>query len=488
MTTRQSVRLRFAVALAVVAFAAGACAPAAPVPDDAGVTEADSNAKNGVGTTTDRNPTPIFQVMTGGGLGGGLTLDRIPRITIWSDGRVVFLSTDGTAREGMLTIAERNRVIEVADDLYNLDDEYSAFAATDAGGTVFTVESPRGHKSVSVYGLEPDSPPVEWDALPEARRILAVYQVVRRLLPSDAPPWIQEVVITVTDPRPNVTIESEITTWPADLRGYLHGDAAREAATLVPFGSWKRFQVDGQLRDITVVPVFPRLDLPSTTWPVGGLPRHPSVLAYFSPGLPDPNQPYLYVGPVDKVVIADWYRTTMAAKGWRLVEERDDTQTWARAQEKRDPLVYLTFSSDHLQMRIDVLDADGLSSGMPVHPATVHRGGCLLPRPPNEPEGRRGVRCHVVRGIPLPEVAAWYAKVMGYIGWVELEPNIFQQDSDRLELTFRQNDKEVEVLRELTHAQPNSAAYFPGGVYLTGQYEGGPRRWFAGQDFKDYLL
>lgn len=119
------------ILLVVILFGlvAAACAPRVDYPTDGAVLQ-------------------VFQ-------GGGMSLpyraaDMVPKVTLWGDGRVVFVAPDGVIREGRLGRATVGRLVNAARMLFDLKEYYSAFDGTDAGYTFFSIETTQGRKSVTL--------------------------------------------------------------------------------------------------------------------------------------------------------------------------------------------------------------------------------------------------------------------------------------------------------------------------------------------------
>ena len=91
----------------------------------------------------------------------------VPLVTVWGNGRVVFVSREeryeperALIRETQLSKSTVRRLLAEADILHELHDRYFAFDMTDADTTTFSIQSADGRKTVSVYAFNPElSPP-----------------------------------------------------------------------------------------------------------------------------------------------------------------------------------------------------------------------------------------------------------------------------------------------------------------------------------------
>lgn len=190
--------------------------------------------------------------------GGGLVLidrvsDLVPDVTLWGDGRAVFVAPDGSIREGQLSPSAVGRLLQSATFLYDLQDHYAAVQHTDAPGATFAIFTEQGGKRVFVYGLDPV---LQQEDEPEPAifaRLRALWAEVQAALPAEAPEMAPASVCiqTLYSNRP-ATAE-----WPAELTGCLTGDQAREAVSLAGLGEGKSFTVGDRTALVLAVPQIP---------------------------------------------------------------------------------------------------------------------------------------------------------------------------------------------------------------------------------------
>lgn len=226
-------------------------------------------------------PLPVLQVQHGGGMiAPNRSSDMVPRVTLWDDGRVVFVAEDGIIRETRLAAPRLSRLLAAGAVLYPLAEHYRAFNATDLGRTFFTFGIGASRKTVSVYGMDLNQArPGEQDhAVLEHLREL--WREVVVALPAQAPVMQPDEVLVVFPygyrDKPTCSEAGVTAEWPAHLQGHVRGENAREAADLVGLGPAAAFCLEGLARWVTVAPVLPLLNIPSSDWPRGGLPRHPA--------------------------------------------------------------------------------------------------------------------------------------------------------------------------------------------------------------------
>jgi len=359
----------------------------------------------------------------------------VTSVTLWDDGRALF-GAPGAApyREARLGRDAVARLLASADVLYGMADFYAAAAITDAGSTGFTIERARGRKSVEVYALGLDAARPGEPHHAELEQLRALWREVEGALPASAPALraddVDEVIVALSPgiewpPRsrpgmPSCAERGVTRTWPSDAVGRLTGAAARDAVRSAGSGTLGEFCVDGQLQQVWVRPVLPVLSLPSRNWPSGGLPRHPAATAY------DSGQVYAYdyrAPGVPGGELAAWYRTAMAARGWRLAHDAPDRQVWVRPRlEEADPLVELRFADGGVEMRYVRVE-----QGVPHHPRGV-LGGCAPPA---------GGGCQLVNAPP-DAARIWFREYLAYLGYVEVAPDVHQLGPSALRLVFRE--------------------------------------------------
>lgn len=375
----------------------------------------------------------MLQIHEAGGLGGASRM----RVTLWASGRAAFAPPDLVLREAHLDPAAVARLGRAAEVLFDLPDRLFGLCGDDVGATFFAVDGGRGHRSVEVCGMGLEQArPREHDR--EALdRLRALWRLVVAELPpalGDAPSFRPDEAVVETTPvdpdaedvraRPEAqeavrALVARVTReWPAPLTGHLTGAPARQAAALAhgarevdaadpDAGPSGLFRIGAQVYRVGVRPVLPVLSLPSATWPEGGLPRHPRAVAYSAPGTP-----YRFAG-VPQASVARWYRSAMAAKGWRLVKARgDELQVWLRAERPYfaiDPLIFYVFQPTSFY----------------VWP--LHVQGDVPPLPSRTIDGCLAPECQAMVDATVEEAAAWYREYLGYFGWREVGPDTYQK-------------------------------------------------------------
>lgn len=220
--------------------------------------------------------------------------ERIPKVTIWGDGRALFVGADGKAHEARLSIEMvRGLVDEAAGLLFPLESRINALIGvlvTDGGSSTFSVRVGAATKTVSVYmmGLGSEDHTSEYQVHAAVESLGEFYRKVVAGLPADAP-----------------------------------------IVELAPI-----------LRDIPSIAVL------NDDWPRGGLPSHPGVEAYPDPEI-YPAVEFRYAGLSQAEVMA-WYKTEMFKYGWRLASEGDARQVWVRSPDRSDPIIEMRFSPDRM--------------------------------------------------------------------------------------------------------------------------------------------
>ena len=393
---------------------------------------------------------PVLQInLTGGMVTYPHAAAWVPLVTVWGNGRVVFVSREeryeperALIRETQLSKSTVRRLLAEADILHELDDRYFAFNMTDVGTTTFSIQSAGGRKTVSVYAFNPELAPASRDREQHTEvmdMLRALYRTVVDAVPRDASALLPREVSVIARPAAGEA-EQE---WPAELIGRLTGEAAQQATELLPPGPAATFLLDRIPHQITVMPVLPVLSAPSAIGPESGLPRHPAATAY---RLPD-SLPYRFDG-VDQPEVAAWYRSNMPGEGWRLAKEEAGLQVWVRVDPARHPIARLHFRPDHFTIEVLLFYDD-----LPLHPAGA-TGACSKPR------------CQTVSGLSLDEVIDWFAEYLGYLGWRD-GPYLFRKDResdaghDLLQLTYEEVEGGIVVVSERTVYQPPVWPYLP---------------------------
>jgi hypothetical protein len=203
---------------------------------------------------------PADQVVLQIDVHGGLvrmdrSIDWVPEITLWGDGRLVFVTKDESIREGHLTQGQVGKLVGQAEAVLRpLESSYMNAQWTDAPDTSFSVSTGAGTKTVSVYAFEAQSDVVDHQAMDGLR---SLWDAVDRVLPPDALPY-QPVAVEVHfwygDPEAAATTE-----WPAALVGRVTGEQAKEALRLQPLGPGRLVRHEGRVELVVLAPVLPVL-------------------------------------------------------------------------------------------------------------------------------------------------------------------------------------------------------------------------------------
>src|SRR6266508_1073374 len=92
-----------------------------------------------------RSARAVLQISRGGGMvAPHLPIDRIPQLTLWDDGTVLFGASDGTIRVGTISASTRDALLAQARVLYSMQRRMSQFMATDLPSTSFSLETEAG--------------------------------------------------------------------------------------------------------------------------------------------------------------------------------------------------------------------------------------------------------------------------------------------------------------------------------------------------------
>lgn len=367
---------------------------------------------------------PVLQAWYTPAVGSGAAADLVPRVTMWGDGRVVFVAPDGVIREGQVDAARVAAFVEEASShMYLGPQTYSDIAGYGSTGLILSAETSQGRRSLVVLGFYlPRAVPGErhpqW-----FEQLRGLYRAILAAVPHDAPPLQPEEVVVLATPVRSEIGGNSAGDWPMGLVGRLSGERAKEATRLLLPGPSALYLLDGRLHQVTVKPVLPLLHRPGTEWPKGGLPRHPSVTAYGADGEVYRSR------DVPMGVIEAWYRKAMPTEGWRLAKAVEDLQVWLRGAYYNDPIVFLKFGRD--EFRVELL---GLEEGVPPYP-----GGVVGACGPGW--------CQRVEGASGGEVSAWYQEYMAYMGWNEVAADTYTRDGRTLRLEYREVEGALEVSR-----------------------------------------
>ncbi|MEX2599484.1 MAG: hypothetical protein WD533_07500, partial [Dehalococcoidia bacterium] len=400
---------------------------------------------------------PVLQISgpaTGQVLLSAHPTTRVPLVTLWADGRVVFVlpeeqgDPDGLVRAVRLDADAVDQLMREAAFLHNLDDSYSAFMVLGyAVPATFGIQTSDGRKTVVAQFLS--LKPGPWEAGQHAEtmdRLRALYHTVLDALPEDAPPMRPNEVSVAMDPFDRLGPQRAENDWPVELTGHLEGKAAHEAAALLPPGPVRPFLTAEGVRNVAVVPVIPLLH---AGWPLdrahGGIPAYPSLTAHhLYTSLRDfPEVQYRLVG-AEREEVAAWHRDVMSAAGWRLAKDEEDLLVWARSAEDRRSLVQVRFSTPD-RFTVDLLDNHG---GIPRHPDGV-LGACE----------ERG--CQAVSDAAVEEVRAWFDEHLAYVGWESTGDGGFIRDREtgdghyHLTIDYRQEDDAVVVVPHEEFVMPS---------------------------------
>jgi hypothetical protein len=365
----------------------------------------------------------VLQIVQGGGMVVYFeAAKRVPEVTLWGDGRVVFVAPDGVIREARLEPATVDYLVDAATVLYDLADHYTAFLVSDAPSTLFSVETVRGRKTVRVYALNLEKAMPREQEPETMEKLRTLYKTVIKALPEQAPMMQPDEVVVETGPVPEDAVATEA--WPAEWVGHLKGKPARGAVRRLGVGPAGLFRWNGEVHQVTIIPVLPLLHLPWSNWPRGGLPRHPAATAYNVPGTP-----YRFAG-VSQAEVAAWYQESMRARGWQLATAEDAArQVWVRERFFNDPIVEIHFESDHFSSQFVSVE-----DGIPRHPDGVLAGRSC-----------ESLDCQWVQRATPGEAAAWFRTYLGYLGWREEAPNVFRKGFEQVRLRYQAGEEGTTV-------------------------------------------
>jgi hypothetical protein len=143
--------------------------------------------------------------------------DLAPEVTVWGNGRTVFVTPDGVIREAVLTGKVVDQLMQKAKLLDTLPGTLEFLGATDIPTTYFTAETDQGRKTVAVTSLAPVYNPTP-DPIAQLR---ALREQILAALPADAPRF-QPASVTVKD-YPTIETPATITDWPPGAGRYVTG-------------------------------------------------------------------------------------------------------------------------------------------------------------------------------------------------------------------------------------------------------------------------
>jgi hypothetical protein len=366
---------------------------------------------------------PVLQIYTYGQWSTERFFQRMPELTVWGNGDVVFVTEDGLARGDRLAEPVVERVLKEGMFLYDLDERYAAvFAGSGDASTVFSVETAKGRKTVRVYYMDPEKARPNENSHAILEQLREFRRKVRAVLSANAPLLTPDEVIVQTgmlDPG-----EAPVAELPASLTGQLKGEKAREASRLVGVGPVRNVTRSGRTQPVAVLPMLPLMHLPDPYWPPGPLPRHPDVIALNTPGWT-----YRYLG-VGQREVAAWYLEVMARRGWKLAKAfGDERQVWFPSSDRVDPIVELRFHDDRLivnvvRVAVGGLGVHGTSFALPCHPGDSPGSSCDAG---GSTDRNSADRVWDVPNVSEREARAWYREFLGYLGWREAGADYYEK-------------------------------------------------------------
>lgn len=192
---------------------------------------------------------PVFQMSTGGGFTASL-LAWVPKVTLWGNGRAVFVD-GGVLREGRLGKDTLANIMSEAIRLYDLPDSFTASPPTTSPDfthsnkaaygvyavsqvnppyTIMSLETDLGRKTVSLSGINLDLWWLDELGRSDLETLRTIYRLVRSSLPEDATPVQPEEISVITSQADGSTQPTRH--WPRDLVGRLSDEKARAAIEL----------------------------------------------------------------------------------------------------------------------------------------------------------------------------------------------------------------------------------------------------------------
>lgn len=199
----------------------------------------------------------VLQIYSPGWRSNPQPVELVPEVTLWGNGRVLFGAADGSLQESRLTDSDVQRLVQAATVLYSLSGRYEDLQGTDLPQRVYSVQTSRGQRSVTVIGLHQNEGPADEPDHADLERLRQLRRTVREALPKTGqPPRADRVQVQFWGADPTEPVRGE---WPPELHGTLAGDAAKQATDLAPIGERTVFRVDGKVQSVLVLPDIPLL-------------------------------------------------------------------------------------------------------------------------------------------------------------------------------------------------------------------------------------
>lgn len=363
---------------------------------------------------------PVMQISQGSGMMAIKNPPGITNLILWDSGQAVF-RLDGVYQEAHLGPATVSSLISAAEFLCELDNYISVERpfTTDLPSAFFTVEAvPGQRKTVEAYGLDllydwPPESEIDPEKFDTVEKLRALWKTLTDSLPDRAPVMQpSEVVVDGYPPYGMDVATMMLSEWPAELEGYLQGEAAQEAIRMAGLAAEELFLMGGEAYFVRVVPVLPVLHDYRYRHEH---PRHPNATRY---NIDDPKCGSLYrFSGVSQEEMASWYKTAMPELDWIMVkEEGADFQVWVFGGYDEYMLEFRFYPDEFYIQQIFV------EQNVPHHPNSI-LGGCA------------GSWCQLLRESTLAEAKAWFHEYMGYLGWVEKDTGVYSRaDGDVTEI------------------------------------------------------
>lgn len=330
-----------------------------------------------------------------------LPIERtVPQITVWGDGRVLFIDDDRVLRQSTLDTSVFAALVDRADALYGMSDYLSDAVVTDAVLPRLVVSTGRGVKSVTGLGAG----------------IQPFLDEFAAFMPSDATPYEPDVLSF----RTRLLVLNRGTpiegTWPFGTDGVLSGDRAVRALALVGPGLSALFRQGSSLLEVALTPMIETID-PRYTDPARiGIRHHPAA------GLMLGTGDWQLFGATGEQAAA-WFRRVMAEGGWRFANEEEGSQTWIDEDNPYAAIVDIRFSGEGYAVGASPLYYGGDIRPLPQHPlATSDWLNCV---------GGSDGDCQTVFESGVEEVESWFSERLPYLGWEPVEPDVYERSGLR---------------------------------------------------------
>lgn len=219
----------------------------------------------------------VFQIDTAGGFVPPIEWEaHVPELTVFGDGRVLFVRQDqaGVRRvlETRLEAAKLSQLMRQADQaMTGLKESYEFGGVADASTTRFALQTAAGKRSTSVYafGMDPAQRGRDQEDLAKLTALRSAFTAV---LPDQAPVHTPDSVEIIAETVPPGEYSVPQLDWPAGLpdlpdaagpnemvRKTYTGNDARKLVQQVPYRSMGLYRFRNNLYFVAVKPAVPLL-------------------------------------------------------------------------------------------------------------------------------------------------------------------------------------------------------------------------------------